>query len=153
MPQPENLLPFPAMEKTTKKFIPPSIDHCVAYGKVIELSGEECMKFFDRQETIGWRVALGKTSVPMKDWQAAMRTWKRNAPRFAQPMQAQGRPAPAVPLFAQIASLKELISTSRANPQSGFYSANHTAEEKAKLAGWRTRLKELNEQQARGNQQ
>jgi hypothetical protein len=157
--QPDNLLPLFPMEKKSKSFNPPNIDDCIAYGKVIGLSGAESMTFFDRQEMIGWLVAVGRTTVPMKDWQAAMRTWKRNNDKWNPPQSGQAgqfrqppRPPAPVPVFAQIQSLNELISKSPANPQSARYNDRCSAEEKEKLKTWRTTLRGLHEQQARGGQ-
>lgn len=139
------------MEKPQPKtFTPPSIDDCTKYGTVIGLPGEECMAFYDYQLSIGWKV--GKH--PMKDWQAAMRTWKRNNDKWEPRQSRQSVKAQApVPLFAQIQSLKELISKSRANTTSAYYTDKCTPEEKQKLKEWRAALNQINEQQARGNHQ
>jgi len=53
---------------------PPSLDECVAYGSELALPEAQCAQFHDYHTSKGWLV--GK--APMKSWQAAMRTWKRN---------------------------------------------------------------------------
>ncbi len=40
-------------------------------------------QFFDYYQSCGW--VVGKSRKPMKDWQAAVRTWERDKPK---PMQA-----------------------------------------------------------------
>jgi len=52
----------------------PSVEECRGYGGTIDLPASECGKFHDYHTSKGWLV--GK--APMKDWKAAMRTWKRN---------------------------------------------------------------------------
>lgn len=64
--------------KNTNVFSVPTQDQCVFYGASIALSREESEKFFDYQESSGWKVG----TKPMKDWQAAMRTWKRGVGKF-----------------------------------------------------------------------
>jgi hypothetical protein len=56
------------------KFTPPTIDECKAYATEIKLPATEVEKFFDHYEACGWRVGM----KPMKNWQSAMRNWKRN---------------------------------------------------------------------------
>lgn len=54
-----------------KRFTPPTLDD------VIEIMGnvEEAEKFVDYYESKGWMVGR----VPMKDWHASVRNWRRNA--------------------------------------------------------------------------
>lgn len=56
-----------------------SPESIIAYGETIGLSRENCEAFIDHFQSNGWRVS-GKT--PMKDWQAALRNWKRRIPAF-----------------------------------------------------------------------
>jgi hypothetical protein len=58
-------------------FIRPSVETITAYanelGFVLDAS-----HFYDHYEARGWMI--GKN--PMKDWKAAVRTWKRNSSQF-----------------------------------------------------------------------
>lgn len=58
-----------------KRFIKPSAAEAVEYAASIgfKLDGEA---FVDYYEQVGW--VVGKGQKPMKNWQAAIRTWKRN---------------------------------------------------------------------------
>ena len=68
-------LPLPKEEKTKqKRFVIPSIDEVSAYC-VDRRNTVDPQKFMDHYNSNGWRV--GKN--PMKDWQAAIRTWEKNS--------------------------------------------------------------------------
>lgn len=56
-----------------KKFIKPTAEEVTVYGQEIgyQIDGQ---KFFDHYEARGWQYKAGS---PMKDWRAAVRTWKR----------------------------------------------------------------------------
>ena len=77
----ESAKPIPynnTVNKTsTNKFIKPTIEqikiYCIEIG--FNLDAE---KFCDHYDSNGWLV--GKN--PMKDWKAAIRTWKRNSSKF-----------------------------------------------------------------------
>lgn len=56
-----------------KRFIKPSIQEIKSYSLEIQFSIDP-EAFFDYYESKGWMI--GKN--PMKDWKAAVRTWKRN---------------------------------------------------------------------------
>jgi hypothetical protein len=56
------------------------------HSNTLGLSAEDCEHFFNHHEARGWWLARG---VKMKDWRAALRTWKRNIPAFAP---RKGRP-------------------------------------------------------------
>ncbi len=60
-------------EKRKRK--PLSLADCVAYAKTKGISAEDAEAFFDSMESGGWTRA-GKA---LKDWQAALRTWKANS--------------------------------------------------------------------------
>ena len=60
------------------KFIRPTYDEVDMYAKEIGFLNLDSGKFIDHYESNGWLV--GKN--PMKDWKAAIRTWKRNSPNF-----------------------------------------------------------------------
>ena len=55
-----------------KRFVPPSVEEVSAYCKERN-NGIDAEKFVDFYMAKGWRI--GKN--PMKDWQAAVRTWER----------------------------------------------------------------------------
>lgn len=56
------------------RFVPPSASEVTEYAKSIQfnLDGE---KFCDYYESVGW--VVGGSKKKMKNWQAAVRTWKR----------------------------------------------------------------------------
>jgi hypothetical protein len=60
-------------EKTTHRFIKPTVQEIHAYC-LERKSGINAQAFFDYYESKGW--VVGKS--PMKDWQAAVRTWERS---------------------------------------------------------------------------
>lgn len=62
------------------RFTPPSLDDVKSYGQKIELDLEECELFWHHFESNGWKVS-GK--APMKSWQSAMITWRKNVERGA----------------------------------------------------------------------
>lgn len=62
----------PSMAK--KRFSPPSDDDCRGYAEEIGLPVAEAERFRNYHQSRGW--VVGKSS--MKDWKAAMRTWKGN---------------------------------------------------------------------------
>jgi hypothetical protein len=53
----------------------PTLAELAAYGVEIGFDGFDPEQFFDYYETIGW--VVGKARKPMKNWQAAVRTWRR----------------------------------------------------------------------------
>ncbi len=59
-------------DKKTSRFIKPTVEQVKAYCRE-RSNGIDAERFVDYYESNGWRV--GKT--PMKDWQAAVRTWER----------------------------------------------------------------------------
>jgi hypothetical protein len=60
------------------KFIRPTASEVNEYAKEIGFISLDGSYFLDHYESNGWLV--GKN--PMKDWKAAIRTWKRNAKNF-----------------------------------------------------------------------
>lgn len=63
--------PAPPKEK---KFVKPTVKEVADYARSIGFS-INAEHFCDYYEMVGWRVG-GK--APMKDWKAAVRTWKHN---------------------------------------------------------------------------
>jgi hypothetical protein len=70
-------------EKNTSKskrqrtaFVAPSLDECKGYAADIQMRQSQAEEFHDFYESKGWMVGRS----PMKDWQAAMRRWKRTSP-------------------------------------------------------------------------
>ena len=58
---------------TTKKFVKPTTEQIQAYCKEIR-ANINAEQFYDYYESKGWMIGKNK----MKDWKAAVRTWKRN---------------------------------------------------------------------------
>lgn len=67
-------------KKGTKKFVPPSIDEVIKYCQERKNSVDP-HKWHNHYTSNGWKV--GKN--PMKDWQAAVRTWENNDYGNSQP--------------------------------------------------------------------
>jgi len=61
-------------EKVSKRFKKPTLEELKDYGSSISYLEFDPERFVDHYESNGWKV--GKS--PMKDWKAAVRTWKRN---------------------------------------------------------------------------
>lgn len=59
-------------------FAPEIAELCV-YGSTIGLTTQDCQDFYDHHQARGWKY---KSGLPMCDWKAALRTWKRNQGRF-----------------------------------------------------------------------
>lgn len=53
---------------------PASLNEVVERGRTLSVSASECERFFNYHESRGW--VVGKS--PMRDWVAALRTWKSN---------------------------------------------------------------------------
>ncbi|MDT4761836.1 hypothetical protein [Sphaerochaeta sp. PS] len=76
-------------DKTPRpRFMKPTVEEIAAYCQE-RSNGIDAQEFFDSNETKGWLV--GNTKTPMKDWQAAIRTWeharKRNLNNTGRPSQ------------------------------------------------------------------
>lgn len=65
----------------------PNTLEIMSYAKEISLHDQEVEAFFDYQESKGWKVGRS----PMKDWRAALRTWKRNSVKFLPKYSAQSK--------------------------------------------------------------
>ncbi len=71
----------PSQEERTKKqksrsnFNKPTIDEVREYILSLGMNGNSAENFMDYYTANGWRVGRN----PMKDWKAAVRTWKRNS--------------------------------------------------------------------------
>lgn len=59
------------------RFKKPTFEELLAYSKEIQFYAFDAERFIDHYEMVGW--VTGKSRTPMKNWQAAVRTWKRNA--------------------------------------------------------------------------
>jgi uncharacterized protein YdaU (DUF1376 family) len=66
-----------------KKFVAPNYDEVLIYmqEKAVQNPQEEARAFIDHHQARGWIPAGQRTQ--MKDWKAAVRTWKRNQGRFS----------------------------------------------------------------------
>lgn len=71
---------------SSKRFIPPTLDEIRAYC-LERKNAVDPDRFFSYYTSNGWRV--GKN--PMKDWQAAVRTWERSEPSFSRPAAGTSR--------------------------------------------------------------
>lgn len=62
-------------KKTTssKKFVAPELAEVVEYGRVAGLPASECSQFLDYQLMRDWTLQSGQK---IKDWKAALRTWR-----------------------------------------------------------------------------
>lgn len=77
---PEKKTTTPKAPSVLKRFVKPKLSDVDAY--MLEraphiggdVSASQATKFYDRQESIGWKVGR----APMKDWKAAVRTWIGN---------------------------------------------------------------------------
>ena len=64
---------------SSKRFVKPTVEQVAEYVQQIN-AGIDPQRFIDYYDANGWKVGR----VPMKDWQAAVRTWKKgNAPPAA----------------------------------------------------------------------
>lgn len=61
------------------RFVPPTIEQIRAYCSE-RCSSVDPDRFFDHYTSNGWKVGRN----PMKDWQASVRTWERNAANYGQ---------------------------------------------------------------------
>lgn len=61
------------------RFQKPEIQQVLSYAHEISLPDSDAEGFYDFQESKGWKIG----NAPMKDWKAALRTWKRNAAKFS----------------------------------------------------------------------
>jgi len=61
-------------QAATARFSKPSAQEVTAYGKEIGFAIDG-LQFVDHYEARGWQYKQGQ---PMKDWRAAVRTWRRN---------------------------------------------------------------------------
>ncbi len=88
--------PLVAAGGKAKPFQKPLMPEIVSYATEIGLTSIDAEAFYDHHEARAWK--LGREI--MKDWRAALRTWKRNAERFA----PAGRTGAARPKNAHISN-------------------------------------------------
>jgi hypothetical protein len=62
------------------KYVPPTVEDVAAYAKSLAYEQFDSEAFVDHWEARGW---LMRPGIPLKSWQAAVRTWQRNAKRWA----------------------------------------------------------------------
>lgn len=65
--------------KRRKRFKKPSVEELNEYGKTLTPPWKDGERFIDFYSSKGWKVG----NQPMKDWQACVRTWNRNAKESA----------------------------------------------------------------------
>ncbi len=61
-------------EEDKRKRKPLSLAECVAYAKTRGISASDAEAFYDSQESGGWT----RSGKALRDWEAALRTWKSN---------------------------------------------------------------------------
>jgi len=67
--------PIIKKKKIRPAFVKPTVEEIEAFCRQRN-KGIKGQEFFDHYETRGW--VVGKNQTPMKDWQAAVRTWEGN---------------------------------------------------------------------------
>ena len=90
-------------KRRTSVFKKPTIEELQAYGNEIGFLGFDAERFFDYYERNGWVAAGNK----IKNWKAAVRTWKRNSDKWQnqrnaeqeQKKQAELKQAQSIELF------------------------------------------------------
>lgn len=80
---------------------PSCLNDVLEAGKKISVSAAECERFFNYHESRGWIV--GK--APMRDWVAALRTWKSNQRKWEQ--EKSGEPPRKVFTPEQLRAMQE----------------------------------------------
>jgi hypothetical protein len=70
--------PKPVKRERAKKMRIPTVAECVEHGKTIGVSADDSEHFHNYHTSRGWVVG----NHPMRDWKAAMQTWKRNGSLF-----------------------------------------------------------------------
>lgn len=65
----------------TKRFQKPTLCELDAYAVEIGFNTFDGHAFLDHYDMVGW--VVGKNRLPMKDWKAAVRTWRRNQQTWA----------------------------------------------------------------------
>jgi hypothetical protein len=58
------------------RFVKPTSAELRAYASEIGFSGFDPDRFLDHYDSVGW--VVGRIRAPMRDWRAAVRTWRRN---------------------------------------------------------------------------
>jgi hypothetical protein len=66
-------------KKPKSVFQPPDIRQIRAYFLELKLPESQAEAFADHHKARGWKLSKG---LPMRDWEAAARTWKRNYSKF-----------------------------------------------------------------------
>ena len=82
----ERLEAIKVLVGNSKGFIPPSVPEVTAYAKSIgfDIDGD---KFYDFYQAKGWMIGKNK----MRDWQAAVRTWKPADLKVETPLEEMAR--------------------------------------------------------------
>ena len=74
-----------AAEPPRSRFVPPTLEEVAAYCRE-RGKGVDPQRFIDHYEANGWVQGKGK---PIRDWQAAVRTWEAGRQQERQPVQQQ----------------------------------------------------------------
>lgn len=70
--------PLPPKGGERSRFAPPSVEEVAAYCQERK-NGIDAQEWWDAYQRSGW--VVGKNKTPMRDWQAAVRTWEHNRKR------------------------------------------------------------------------
>jgi hypothetical protein len=89
----------------------PTLEQVVSFGTSIGLPEDECEAWQDYFLSNGYKIA-GK--APMKDWQAAVRTWHRRWKARQGPQQPRGDVFPARETVWSLTKRKEALEASMA---------------------------------------
>jgi hypothetical protein len=77
--------PLPPKGGERTRFVPPDVEEVAAYC-ASRKNGIDAQAWWDAYQRSGW--VVGKNKTPMRDWQAAVRTWEHNR-RQSAPAQAE----------------------------------------------------------------
>jgi len=91
----------------SKKFVIPTVDEIYSqmFKVGIETASEESLKFFNYYESCGWRVG----NKPMKNWRAAVNTWKSNLDKYKPHNKQSGYKRPGLLNLSDKEDQKKLI--------------------------------------------
>lgn len=57
---------------------PPTVEEVRQYADKLGYAGFDAERFWDHFDMVGWVWGKGKAAKPIKNWQAAVRQWRRN---------------------------------------------------------------------------
>lgn len=95
------------IERARTSFVAPTMDDVRSYAT--EIGCSDYQAYWDHYQANGWRVGRN----PMKDWQSALRNWKRRSGEFTA-RNGRGEPVPATVLDESLAEARKRIAKTRA---------------------------------------